>query len=55
MTENIEYNARPCSVCAALVPMDDMDDHLEWHDSLTEPVGRPAAPGAEADPGISDV
>jgi hypothetical protein len=27
--------AQPCSVCAALVPVEHMEAHLAWHDTLT--------------------
>jgi hypothetical protein len=38
MSNNSEYDEHPCSVCAALVPSANMQDHLKWHDSLVAPV-----------------
>jgi hypothetical protein len=40
MSENSQYDEHPCSVCAALVPAVNMQDHLKWHDSMIVPVRR---------------
>lgn len=53
MTENMQLDARPCSVCAALVPADSMTEHLQWHDSILT-TERNVDEGREADPAIAD-
>jgi hypothetical protein len=54
MSEFSDMQPRPCSVCAALVGNENMQDHLEWHDSMLRRTGDPTAaegPLTERQPG----